>query len=178
MAIRFQETEAKAPNALPKPGYYYGKILEASMRQPKDITRPPYLNITYELLDEFKNKCGRLYDIIAESDKPFMQYKLQRFGGALGLTGKEFELADLAKIIIGKVIIFKTKIEKSEGYADKAVVDIGDEGIYYHKSEAANFFNPAAAAPAAPAPKKIEAAKSTDNDSAPFDVDVDGDDEF
>lgn len=157
MAINFQETEAKAPNQLPEPGYYYGKILEATMRQPKDITKQPYLNVTYELLDATKNKAGRLYDIVAESDKPFMIYKLQRFGQALGLVGKSLELPDLAKIIIGKVIIFRVKTEASEGYAPKAVVDISDEGIYYNKSEAANFFEPAVA-PAKPAeaPAKIE----------------------
>ena len=64
-----------------------------------------------------------------------MIYKLQRFGQALGLVGKSLELTDLSKIIVGKVIIFRTKIEESEGYAPKAVVDIGDEGIYYNKSE-------------------------------------------
>ena len=54
MAINFQPTEAKAPNQLPEPGYYYGKILEATMKQPKDVTKQPYLNITYELLDRGK----------------------------------------------------------------------------------------------------------------------------
>jgi len=157
MAINFQPTEAKAPNQLPEPGYYYGKILEATMKQPKDVTKQPYLNITYELLDGAKNKAGRLYDIIAESDKPFMIYKLQRFGQALGLVGKSLELTDLSKIIVGKVIIFRIKIEESGGYAPKAVVDIGDEGVYYNKADAANFFEPVhVTATPAEAPKKIE----------------------
>ena len=166
MAINFQPTEAKAPNQLPEPGYYYGKIIEATMRQPKDVTKQPYLNVTYELLDSAKNKAGRLYDILAESDKPFMIYKLQRFGQALGLVGKTLELADLAKIIVGKVIIFRVKIEESEGYAPKAVVDIGDEGIYYSKADAANFFEPA--------PKKIEVEPITDTSA----LSVVDDDEF
>lgn len=175
MAINFQPTEAKAPNQLPEPGYYYGKILEATMRQPKDITKQPYLNITYELLDSAKNKAGRLYDIVAESDKPFMIYKLQRFGQALGLVGKSLELTDLSKIIVGKVIIFRVKIEESDGYAPKAVVDIGDEGIYYNKSEAANFFEPTVA-PATPAaaPKKIEVDPAADTSA----LSVVDDDEF
>ena len=104
MAISFQPTEAKSPSQLPEPGYYYGKIIEASMKQPKDVTKNEYLNVCYELYDANKNKCGRIYDIIAESDKPFMQYKLQRFGQALGLVGKSLELKDLAKIIVNKVI--------------------------------------------------------------------------
>ena len=175
MAINFQPTEAKAPNQLPEPGYYYGKILEATMKQPKDVTKQPYLNITYELLDDMKNKAGRLYDIIAESDKPFMIYKLQRFGQALGLVGKSLELTDLSKIIVGKVIIFRVKIEESDGYAPKAVVDIGDEGIYYNKSEATHFFEPAVA-PATPtaAPKKIEVEPAADTSA----LSVVDDDEF
>lgn len=171
MAINFQPTEAKAPNQLPEPGYYYGKIIEATMRQPKDVTKQPYLNVTYELLDSAKNKAGRLYDILAESDKPFMIYKLQRFGQALGLVGKTLELADLAKIIVGKVIIFRVKIEESDGYAPKAVVDIGDEGIYYSKADAANFFEPTATSAAAP--EKIEYVKPITDTSALSVVDDD-----
>lgn len=176
MAIMFQHTDAKAPNQLPTPGYYYGKIVEATMKQPKDATKSEYLSVTYDLLDQNKNKCGRIYDIIAESDKPFMVYKLQRFGQALGLTGKSLELKDLTKIIIGKVIIFSVKIEENAQYGDRAIVDIGDEGIYYAKTEASNFFE--TAAPATPtvsnAPEKLK--EEPTEDSAPFDVG--DDDEF
>ena len=177
MAISFQATEAKSPNQLPEPGYYYGKIVEATMKQPKDPSKSEYLNLNYELYDANKNKAGRMFDMIAESDKPFMIYKLQRFGQALGLVGKSLELKDLAKIIIGKTIIFRVKIEKNEQYGDRAVVDIGDEGIYYAKSEANNFFEEAPkAAPVAAAPQHI-AEDTTDDNSAPFDVDG-TDDEF
>lgn len=182
MAISFQPTEAKSPNQLPEPGYYYGKIIEASMKQPKDVTKNEYLNVCYEILDANKNKCGRIYDIIAESDKPFMQYKLQRFGQALGLTGKSLELTDLAKIIVNKVIIFSVKIEKNDQYGDRAVVDVSDEGIYYSKTEAASFFEetatPAAKPENAPAKIAVKADDSDpDDDGAPFDVGSD-DDEF
>ena len=174
MAINFQQTDAKSPNQLPEPGYYYAKITAAEMKQPKDVTKNPYLNVTYDLLDASKNKCGVLFDIVSESDKPFMIYKLQRFGQALGLVGKSLELRDLPKIIVGKVIIFRVKIEKNEQYGDRAVVDINDEGIYYARTEAANFFElPKESTQAAPAPKKIE--EPTEDDSAPFDVGSDDD---
>ena len=173
MAINFQATEAKAPNQLPEAGYYYGKIIEASMKQPKDPTKNEYLSVTYELYDSNKNKAGRMYDMLMESEKPFMMYKLQRFGQALGLVGKSLELKDLTKITIGKVIIFRVKIEKNEQYGDRAVVDVGDEGIYYAKSESNNFFEPITKAQVA-APKHIE--ESTEDTSAPFDVD--GTDDF
>lgn len=175
MAINFQTTEAKAPNQLPEPGYYYAKVTAAEMKQPKDVTKNPYLSVTYDLINADKNKCGVLFDIISESDKPFMMYKLQRFGQALGLVGKSLELKDLPKIIIGKVIIFRVKIEKNEQYGDRAVVDIGDEGIYYAKNEASSFFevktNPTPAA--TPAPQPIQ--EDITDESAPFDV---GDDDF
>ena len=173
MAISFQATEAKSPSQLPEPGYYYGKIIEAVMRQPKDITKNEYLNVTYELYDANKNKAGRMYDMVAESDKPFMIYKLQRFGQALGLVGKSLELKDLTKIIVGKVIIFRVKIEKNEQFGDRAIVDIGDEGIYYAKNEANNFFETESTPNTyyAPAPAPIQPESTNDRDSAPFDVD-------
>lgn len=171
MAINFQQTDIKAAQ-LPEPGYYYGKIVEAVMKQPKDTSKPEYLNVTYDLLDQNKNKCGRVYDIVAESEKPFMIYKLQRFGQALGLTGKSLELKDLTKIIVGKVIIFSVKIEKSEQYGDRAVVDVGDEGIYYAKEEAHLFFTGVPVP--SKAPEKLQ-PEPTENESAPFDV---GDDDF
>ena len=180
MAISFQPTEAKSPNQLPEPGYYYGKIVEASMKQPKDVTKNEYLNVCYELYDANKNKCGRIYDIIAESDKPFMQYKLQRFGQALDLVGKSLELKDLAKIIVNKVIIFSIKTEKNERYGDRSVIDISDEGIYYAKSEAAKFFDnvETATKKVEDAPAKIQVIDDDtdpDDDSAPFDVGTDED---
>ena len=133
-----------------------------------------------ELYDDNKNKCGRIYDIIAESDKPFMQYKLQRFGQALGLVGKSLELKDLAKIIVNKIIIFSVKTEKNEQYGDRSVIDIGDEGIYYAKSEAAKFFDNAGttATKVEDAPAKIQVIDNDtdpDDDSAPFDVGTDED---
>ena len=170
MAISFQATEAKSPNQLPEPGYYYGKIVEATMKQPKDPSKSEYLNLTYDLYDCNKNKAGRMFDMIAESDKPFMIYKLQRFGQALGLVGKSLELKDLTKIIVNKTIIFRVKIEKNEQYGDRAVVDIGDEGIYYSKTEASNFFEVEAPKPVAAAPQHIT-EDTTDDNSAPFDVD-------
>ena len=176
MAINFQQTDAKSPNQLPEPGYYYGRIIAAEMKQPKDTTKDEYLSVTYELLDKNKNKAGRIYDILVESEKPFAMYKLQRFGQALGLTGKSLELKDLTKIIINKVIIFAIKIEKNEQYGDRAVVDIGDEGIYYSKKEAALFFDIESEVQKAAtnAPAKIE--ETTENAGAPFDVDGDEDD--
>lgn len=174
-AINFQPTEAKSPSALPEPGYYYGKIVEASIRPSK--SGGTYLNVAYDLLDSTKTKVGRIYDIISESEKPFSIYKLQRFGQALGLVGKSLELKDLEKIIINKVIIFRVKIEKSEGYADKAVVDIGDEGIYYNKSEALNFFEPAPSKiPFTTVTKEVE-LNVIQSDTSALSV-VDDDDEF
>lgn len=167
MPINFQHTDIKAVQ-LPTPGYYYGKIVEATMKQPKDLSKGEYLNVAYDLLDQNKNKCGRIYDIVAESEKPFMIYKLQRFGQALGLTGKSLELKDLTKIIVGKVIIFSVKIEKNEQYGDRAVVDVGDEGIYYAKEEAPNFFTNVTKAP-----EKLPTTPA--DDSAPFDVGEDED---
>ena len=146
MAINFNSLPTNKPNALPENGTYYATIESAEMKQSKDVTKPPYLNIALALKDKNGKSCGKVYDIISESDKELVQYKLARFVLALGLEKLgTFELVDLVKIIKNKQLIVDIKQEEAkDGYPAKAVVDVFNGSIYYPMSEANAIFGTSA----------------------------------
>ena len=145
MAINFNSLPSNKPSALPAAGSYYATIDFAEMKQGHDKTKPLYLNLTLSLCDKDGKSCGKIFDILAESDKELVQYKLARFIIALDLANRlgqgQFELADLAKIVKGKRLIVDVKQEPANNnYPAKAVVDILSGNIYYPLSDAATIF--------------------------------------
>jgi hypothetical protein len=156
MAINFNSLPVDKPNALPENGTYYATIESAEMKQGKDPTKPPYLNIALALKDKNGKACGKVFDILSESDKELVQYKLARFLIALDLAKLGvFELVDLVKIIKNKQLIVDIKQEEArDGYPAKAVVDVFAGSIYYPISDATVLFGKEA-------PK---AAEQTNND--------------
>lgn len=146
MAINFNSLPTDKPNALPDNGTYYATIESAEMKQGKDPTKPPYLNIALALKDKYGKACGKIFDIISESDKELVQYKLARFILALDLAKLgTFELVDLVKIIKNKQLIVDVKQEEAkDGYPAKAVVDVFAGSIYYPMSDATTIFGVAA----------------------------------
>lgn len=145
MAINFNSLPTDKPNALPDNGTYYATIESAEMKQGKDPTKPPYLNIALALKDKNGRACGKIFDILSESDKELVQYKLARFVLALGLEKLgTFELIDLVKIIKNKQLIVDVKQEEAkDGYPAKAVVDVFAGSIYYPINDAAIIFGTA-----------------------------------
>lgn len=143
--INFNSLPTDKPNALPENGTYYATIESAEMKQGKDPTKPPYLNIALSLRDKNGKSCGKIFDIISESDKELVQYKLARFIIALDLAKLgSFELVDLVKIIKNKQLIVDVKQEEArEGYPAKAVVDVFAGSIYYPMSDASVIFGTA-----------------------------------
>lgn len=141
MAIKFDALPSEKPYSVVQPGYYYAVIESAEMKQGKDTTKPPYLNLKYKLKNKEGKNAGILFDIIAESEHSLMQYKLKRFLTALGISFEsEFELKDLQKICTGKEFIVNTTIDKQEGKQDRAVVDLFSNEIYYNISAANEVF--------------------------------------
>lgn len=142
MAINFSSLPTDKPVNLPENGTYYATIESAEMKQGKDPTKPPYLNIALAIRDKNGKSCGKIFDIISESDKELVQYKLARFVLALGLEKLgTFELVDLVKIIKGKQLIVDVKQEEANnGYPAKAVVDVFAGSIYYPMSDATTIF--------------------------------------
>ena len=116
-------------------GRYKGIIEKAEMKQGKDTSKPPYLNITWNLSLNGKPK-GKFFDIITEpGDSEIPRYKLRRFITALKLpiTG-DFTLADLAKMVPNKGAYLDITIdEKSEPKRNQ--IDVFSGEIYYSFEE-------------------------------------------
>jgi len=158
MAINFDSLPSDKPFSIPEPGTYFATIESAEMKQGKDLTKPPYLNLKYKLKRADGKSAGTLFDLIAESEHSLMQYKLKRFLIAIGVSFEgEFELKDIAKLCVGKEIIVDTKIEEgTDGRQDRAVVDLFTNEIYYNISEAKEIFGESIATP------KINASDAKD----------------
>lgn len=181
MAINFNSLPINKPNALPEKGPYYATVDSAEMKTGNDPTKPPYLNMCLSLKNKDGVSCGKIYDILSESDKELVQYKLARFVIAMGLEKLgTFELADLVKVIKGKQLIVDVKVEPAKnGFPEKAVVDVFSGSIYYPLSEAKSIFG--AAVTTNPVTKPTEATDDTltINESDAADVHTaDGDDDF
>ena len=96
-------------------GTYKGKISDAQMRQPKDTSKPMYLNFKIDLFDyKTGEKVGSIFDGLYESEANLLLYKLKRFMLATDIKLTQFELSDLAKLINGKEILVDVKTEKQE----------------------------------------------------------------
>lgn len=122
-------------------GPYKAKIVDPQMRQPKDTSKPMYLNFKLDLFDyRTGEKVGSIFDGLYESEASLLLYKLKRFMLATDIKLTQFELSDLAKLINGKEVIVDVKTEKQEGRQDRSVVDVTKNQIYYPLSEAASVF--------------------------------------
>lgn len=135
MSINFDALPKENPYALPEAGVYHAHIAEAEMKQGKDIAKPPYLNLKYQLSDANGNNKGTLYDIISESDSSVVQYKIARFIRACGipLTGS-MELKDIAKVVAGRDIVVDVSIDNKQN-PPRAQVDLFSRQAFYLPQE-------------------------------------------
>ena len=141
MAIKFDALPSEKPFSVVQPGNYYAVIESAEMKQGKDTSKPPYLNLKLKLKDKDGKNAGIIFDSLYESEHSLMQYKLKRFLAALGLTfAGTFELKDVQKVCAGKEVIVNTTIEKQEGKQDRAIVDLFSNEVYYNISAANEVF--------------------------------------
>lgn len=170
MSISFDRLPTDKPNSLPENGTYYATIDSAEMKQGKDPTKPPYLNIGLTLKDKYGKSCGKIFDILSESDKELVQYKLARFLLALDLAKLgTFELTDLIKIIKNKQLIVDVKQEEAkDGYPAKAVVDVFAGSIYYPMSDASVIFG--TPAPTSTPKSNVDIGVVEDNDDLTIDA--------
>ena len=129
--INFDSLPTTKPVQTIPEGRYTAVVASAEMKNSKDPDKPPYLNMRLDILDPKGNKLGSVFDILSESPAQLVRYKLHRFITALGLTLTNFELKDLTKIIVNKMLEVDLKIEQQEGYAARTVVDALTNEIYY-----------------------------------------------
>lgn len=141
MAIQFDSLPKENPFALPKPDVYKAKIVEATMKKGKDDSKPPYLNLKYQLTNHEGKGCGTLYDIMAESDSSVVQYKLGRFLVACGIPLQgSMELSDIAKLVINKDIVVDVNHD-TKGQQPRAQVDIFTREAYYPVGQFDEIYN-------------------------------------
>lgn len=137
MSINFDTLPSDKPFQTPEPGCYIGLIEKAEMKQPKDTSKPMYLNLQIALTDAQGKSHGKVFDIITESEQSLARYKLGRFIKALelDLTG-EMELKDLTKIVVNKKFLVDITVKADMKNIDRATVDALKDEIYYPMSQA------------------------------------------
>lgn len=141
MTINFNSLPTEKPSngfVIPK-GQYLATIVKAEMRQGKDLSKPPYLNLELDLTDTVsKTSAGKIWAIITESEASLQRYQLARLIKALELpiTG-DFELKDLTKIIINKqMLVDVCPEEKKDGTTpQRSIIDINAGEIFYSLNE-------------------------------------------
>jgi hypothetical protein len=111
-------------------GYHLAVIEDAEVKP--SAAGNPYLSM------KLKTMHGVIFDMISESDKPAIQYKLARFITAIGLPmSGSLDLKDLPGLIKGKELVIDVKHEDNTyngKTTKKAVVDIFEHDIYYPAS--------------------------------------------
>lgn len=137
MAITFNSLPTSKPTGgdnqrkLLDKGRYNLLIKKAEIKF-NDRTNNECLRITYQYDEEH----SFIFDNLLDSDKPLLQYKLQRFLNALNLTtalrNQVFELKDLEKLVTGKTLAADVTIEEAKnGYPAKNTIDCFAGDIYY-----------------------------------------------
>lgn len=141
MAINFSHLPQTNPFALPAAGIHKFVITKAEMKQPKDTTKPPYLNMTLALTALTGQKLGNVFDKLYESSAPALLFKLQRFARALELPLEgEVELKDLCKLVVNRGGLVEIEHVQDSRYKDdptkqQAQVKLYGSECYWRKDE-------------------------------------------
>ena len=161
MALNFNDLPTSKPNGdspssnVFEKGIYPGIAKRAEMRTSK--AGSDYLVVQIAITNE-RGQTTTIFDNFFDTDKPLPRFKLAQFLRAIGtIPSGNFELKDLVKVINNRPLSVALKIEKSDGYPDKNVVDAFDTEIYYVAR---------GNTPTAP-------AAVTNNDDLPFDMPAD-----
>lgn len=137
MSINFNSlpTEKPSNGALIPKGQYIATIEKAEMKQGKDETKPPYLNLQLGIMDEAsETEMGKVFTILTESEHPLPRFQLSRLIKSLHLPIEgEFELKDLTKMVVGKKMRVDIVPEdtKDDEKPTRSIVDINAGNIFY-----------------------------------------------
>lgn len=119
MSINFSALPTKNPFVTPKPGIYIFTVSTAEMKEQKDKTKPPYLNMMLSLEDTSGRKQGTIFERVFNSTAPALLYKLQRFVRAIGLQLEgSVELKDLAKLVVNRKGVVEVENIQDNRYPD------------------------------------------------------------
>lgn len=172
MAINYDSLPSTKPQSNVPKGFYKATIVKAEMKTSKN-TGAQYLSIQSDITDD-AGHTGKLFDMLFDSEKEFLRYKLQRFLTALNLDLRgSFELKDLCKLINGKKYIVDVTIEEAkDGNPARNTVNSFENEIYYPIS------NWAALVPTASIPTTEEAPTAAISASDALDAVVDSSEEY
>lgn len=144
MAIKMDSIPKNNPFQVAAPGFYRARVDKAEMLPSKTPGKPPYLSLTYSLLDAKGQKIGTVFDRLFDSTASTVLYKFGRFIEALelSLTGN-VELKDLAKIIVGKKFCVEITHEADNRFPDdrskdRAVPKLFKSEIFWPFKDAAS----------------------------------------
>ena len=127
MALNFNDLPTSKPNGdspssnVFEKGIYPGIAKRAETRTSK--AGSDYLVVQIAVTNE-SGQTTTVFDNFFDTDKPLPRFKLAQFLRAVGtIPSGNFELKDLVKVINNRPLSVALKIEKSDGYPDKNVVD-------------------------------------------------------
>lgn len=144
MAINFNALPQEQPSAfvVVPTGLYATKITKADMKQGKDTTKPPYLNVQLDILNEVGEKLTTMWETFTESSEGLMGYKIRRICEAVDLQlSGEVELQDIGKMLVDKELRVFVTIDTWEN-KERNVVDIKQDGIFLSKSNGSQNVTP------------------------------------
>lgn len=136
MAINMNALPTVKPamgSIIPK-GQYKATIVKATMKQPKDETKPEYYTAECDITDTVSGaSMGKFWINLFESEASLPLFQLGRFIRALELpiTG-DFELRDLTKITVGKSLLIDICPEerKDNQPPQRSQIDISADCFY------------------------------------------------
>jgi len=166
MAINFNELPTTRTSLVLPKGFYKATIINAEMKISKN-TGNDYLSLTCDLIGT-NGETGKYYDMLMESDKELIRYKLSRFIQALHLNlNGTFELRDLCKLIKGKKFVVDLTID-DKAEKPRNTVNVFEHELYYAINEWASLSGAPESAVTTPTPTDedapIAAADAEDSD--------------
>lgn len=147
-SINLNELPDELPGSSPvfPKGKYKVTIEKASMTNPKDATKKPYLTVQYSVTDPETNMpVAKFWDKFFDSDNQYVRFKLKKFITALALPippDTDFTLSDLTKILsqkIGTSFYADFGVNDKDDKADKPEmqIDLFTGQVYYPGDKAA-----------------------------------------
>lgn len=162
--INFDNIPDKNPTGPIDEGTYRAKVVKAEMKQPKDVTKPMFLEVTFNMTG-VNGQSAKFVDRFFESDSSFVLFKLKRFVGAANIPlAGNVALKDIAKLITNVEVVAVIGHNKNTYNGQERVeaqIDIFNSDCYYPMSDWAQFCTDAGVSADTPAEDNTAEAPAT-----------------
>lgn len=123
----------------PEAGVYHARVEKCEIKTAKSGNE--YLSVRMSMTDKGLAKCGSCFDMLMDSDKPFLQYKVRRFLEAIGVpVAGEMSLKDLGVIAEGCELTLWVQQEEWNGQT-RVVPNLRDAEGYYPADKFKDTYN-------------------------------------